>query len=106
VLAAEHLLDLGRLHLAGERVEALRELSRHVFAGAGPFDQHGQIVDPALQRRDELAIVFEAAAALQGLLRLGLILPEIGLGDAGFEPAQLFVRSGSLKDSSASLRSA
>jgi hypothetical protein len=71
----------------------LRELRRHVLAGAGPFDEHGQIVHAALQRGDELAIVLEAAAALQRLLRFGLVLPEIGFGDAGFETGQFFVGS-------------
>jgi hypothetical protein len=106
VLAAEHLLDFGRLDLAAQRVEALRELARHVLAGPGPFDEHRQVVRPALQRRDERALVIEAAAALEGFLRLRLVLPEIRFGDPGFQAAQFFVGVPGLKDSSADLRSA
>jgi hypothetical protein len=49
----------------------------------------------------EIAILFEAAAALQDFLRFGLILPEIGRGGAGLEAGQLFVGTGRFKDSSA-----
>jgi len=85
VLAAEHLLDLAGLDFLVERIERGRELGVHLFAGVGPFDQHGEVVAPLLERHHQLAILFETAAALQDFLRFGLVLPEIGGGGAGFE---------------------
>ena len=101
VLAAEHLLDLAGLHFLVERVERLRELGVDRLAGLGPLDEHGEIVALLLERRDELAILLEPAAALQHLLRFGLVLPEIGRGGARLEAGQFFVGAGGLKDSSA-----
>jgi hypothetical protein len=49
----------------------------------------------------EIAVLFEAAAALKDLLRLRLILPEIGRGGAGFEAVQLLFGAGGFKDNSA-----
>ena len=106
VLAAEHLLDLAGLHFLVERVERLRELGVDGFAGLGPLDEHGEIVALLSQRLDQIAILLEPAAALQHLLRFGLILPEIGRGGARLEAGQFFVRAGGLKDSSADRRRA
>jgi hypothetical protein len=101
VLAAEHLLDLAGLDFLIEAVERLRELGIDLLAGLGPFKEHGQIVTAFAQRHHQIAILFEAAPALQDLLRFGLVFPEIGCGRAGFEPAQFVFRAGRFKDSSA-----
>jgi hypothetical protein len=85
VLAAEHLLDLAGLHFLIEPIEPLRELGIDGLAGLGPLDEHSQIVGLLGQRQDEVALLLEAAAALQDLLRFGLVFPEIGSGGARFE---------------------
>jgi hypothetical protein len=85
VLPPEHLLDLAGLHLLFEPVERLAELPFDRLARPGPFDEHAEIVTALLQRRHQLAILLEAAAALQDFLRFGLIFPEIGRGGALLE---------------------
>jgi len=82
VLAAEHLLDLAGLNFLVERIERLAQLGVHRLAGFGPFDQHGQIVAPFLERPNQLELLLETAAALQHFLGFGLVLPEIGRGGA------------------------
>src|SRR5436190_1769683 len=101
VLAAEHLLDFGGLHFAVERVERLPQLAIDGLAGFEPFDEDGEIVALLGQRSRQVAVLLEPATALQDLLCLGLIFPEIGSGGARFEARQLFVGAGGLKDSSA-----
>ena len=98
VLAAEHLLGLGRLDLERQRVEAAREIRKHVFARGGPFDQHGQILFTRAQAVDEIALLLEPAAALEHFLRLGLVLPEIGGSGALLEFRQLLGGVRGLKD--------
>jgi hypothetical protein len=85
VLAAEHLLRLAGLDLLVEGVERLRRLGIDRLARFRPLDEHGEIVALLLQRLGEIAILFEPAAALQDLLRFGLIFPEIGRGGARLE---------------------
>ena len=101
VLAAEHLLDLAGLHFLIERVERLRELGVDRLAGLRPLDEHGEVVALLLERADQVAILLEPAAALQDLLRFGLVLPEIGRGGARLEAGQFVVRTSGFKDSSA-----
>jgi len=100
VLAAEHLLDLAGLHFLIERLERVRELGVHGLARLGPFDEHGKVVALLAQRGDQVAVLFQAAAALQYFLGFGLVLPEIGRGGARFEAGQFFLRAGRFKDSS------
>ena len=100
VLAAEHLFDLAGLHFLVERVERSRELGVHRLAGFGPFDEDRQIFALAPERLDEIAVLIEAAAALQRLLRFGLVLPEIRRGRARFQAIQLFFRMVGFKDGS------
>jgi hypothetical protein len=106
VLAAEHLLDLGGLDLLVERVERLGELGVDRLPRVGPFEQDGEVVAPLLERGEQIAILLEPSATLQDLLRLGLILPEVGCGGARFEARQLLVGSSGFKDSSGGLRHA
>ena len=105
VFPAEHLLDLGSFHFTPERIEPERELAGDLLTLACPFDEHRQVVAAAGKRRQEVGILFESAAALQNLLRLGLILPEIRLGDPGFQSFQFISGPGDLKDSSEGQRS-
>jgi hypothetical protein len=101
VLAAEHLLDLGGLDLGLEIIEAAREVGGHVLAGLGPFDENGEVLGLLPERGGERDFLFETPTALEYLLRLGLVLPEIRLRRARLERAQLVGRSSGLKDSSA-----
>jgi hypothetical protein len=104
VLAAEHLLDLAGLHFLVERLERLGELGVNRLARLGPLDEHAKIVALLLERQHQIAILFEAAAALENLLRFGLVLPEIVSRRAGIQPGQFFVGAGGLKDSSGDRR--
>ena len=101
MLAAEHLLDLGGLDLGVELVEAALQVGDHVLAGAGPFDQHAEVGDAAAERVAQLRVLAQAAAALQGALRLLLVLPEVRRRDARFEGCDLAGVGGPVKDSSA-----
>jgi hypothetical protein len=101
VLAAEHLLRLAGVDLRGEIVERAREVVLDGLAGFGPLDEHGQIVGTPLQRRREVAVLFQPAPALQDLLRTGLVLPEVRGGDLRFYSRELFGGMCGVKDSSA-----
>jgi hypothetical protein len=79
--AAEHFLDLARLDGGLELVEATDEVGLHVLALTGPFEEHAEVVGAAFQRLTGGLVLFDPAPALQDLLRLGLIFPEIGVGD-------------------------
>jgi hypothetical protein len=101
VLAAEHLLDLARLHFFCERIERLRELGVDRLARFGPFDEDGEVVVALLQRPYEIAVLLQTPSALQDLLSFGLIFPEIGRGGARLEAGQFVVRACGFKDNSA-----
>jgi hypothetical protein len=104
VLSAEHLLRFPRLDLLREIVQRARVLVADRLAGFDPFAEDGQVVEPSLEGVSELAIFFEAPAALEQLLRRGLILPEIRSGDALFYPCQFIRGTRGVKDSSAGQR--
>ncbi len=46
VLAAEHLLDFAGVDLSGQLVEGAAEIVGDGLSRFGPFDEHGEIVDP------------------------------------------------------------
>jgi len=81
VLAAEHLARLGKLDVALEVVQALEEIGFDRLARLGPLDEDAEVVGATGQRLGERQLVFDAASALQQLLRLGLVLPEVRLGN-------------------------
>ena len=86
--------------LVFELVQAALEIGGHVLPAGRPLEQHAEVADTASERIAQLDVFTETAAALQGFLGLGLILPEVGRGDAGFERGE-FVGTGSpVKDSS------
>jgi hypothetical protein len=101
VLAAEHLLDLGSLDFGLELVETALQIGGDVLAGAGPLDQDAQVGDAAAERVAQLRVLAQAAAALQGALRLLLVLPEVWRRDPRFEGCDLSGVGGAVKDSSA-----
>jgi len=106
VLAAEHLLDLAGLHFLIERLEGLSEFRVDRLARLRPLDEHAEIVALLLERRREIAVLLEPAAALQDFLRLGLVFPEVRSRGSGFELCQFFAGTGGLKDSSANRKPA
>jgi hypothetical protein len=101
VLPAEHLLDLSGLDFLIERLQGLSEFGVDGFAGLGPFDEHAEIVALFFQRSDEIEILLQAATALQDLLGVSLVFPEIGRGRARLEAGQLLRRFSGFKDNSA-----
>jgi hypothetical protein len=106
VLATQHLLDLGRLHLLVERVERLAELRVDRLACLDPFGQHAEIVALLPQRGEQIAVLLQAPAALEDLLRFGLIFPEVRVSGPGLELGQFGIGAGGFKDSSAGLQRA
>jgi hypothetical protein len=106
VLAAEHLLDLGRLHLRLQLVEPARELVVHGFALLEPLEDDAEVVGGLVELAREVDVLLEAAAPLQDLLRFGLVLPEVGGRDLVLEPGQLLGGTCGLKDNSAGRRRA
>jgi hypothetical protein len=104
MLATQHFLDLRGLDFDVERLEPLSKFGVHGLALLRPFPQDRQILALPSERCDELAILFEPAAALQDFLRFGLVFPEIGRGGARLEAGQLFVGLGGFKDNSAGRR--
>jgi hypothetical protein len=101
VLAREHLLGLGSVDLGFEFGEAALEVGGHVFAALGPFEEHAQVGGAARERVTQFDVFAQTASALQSLLRLGLVFPEIGFGDAGFEDGEFVGARGPVKDNSA-----
>jgi hypothetical protein len=100
VFAAEHLLGLGGFDLLLQLVEATREIGVDVFASVRPLEQHAEIVGSPLQRFEERLIFLDPPPALHHLLRLVLVVPEPGRVDALFYFGKLFVKAGTLKDTS------
>ena len=101
VLAAEHLLDLAGLDLALQVVEPAREVAADVFAGVEPLAQHAQVVGAPPQRLQERDVFIEAPASLQHLLRLGLVVPEVGRAGLRLETREFLLGACSVKDTSA-----
>jgi hypothetical protein len=99
VLTAEHFLDLAGLHFLIERVEGLLELVFDRFPCIDPLREHLQILPFDAERHHQVTILLHAPAALEDLLRFGLVLPEIGRCGPGFDAGEFFFGSGGFKDS-------
>jgi hypothetical protein len=100
VLPAEHLLDFAGVDVALKRVERSAEILLDRLPRLGPLDQHPHVVGVLTQRLAELPVFFETAAALEDLLRVGLVVPEVGGGRQCFYLGKLGVETGDVKDSS------
>jgi hypothetical protein len=85
VLAAEHLLGLGGVDLVFERIERLGEIVGDVLAALRPLEQDADVVELFREAVAELEVLGQPPLALQGLLRFGLVVPEVGRGDLLFE---------------------
>jgi hypothetical protein len=106
MLAAEHLLDFGGVHLRLEAVEAALEIGKHLFALLRPFEQHAEVVDLLGETVAQLDVFGEPSLALEGLLRVGLVVPEIRRRDFQLELRELPGIVSIVKDSSASRKPA
>ena len=76
------------------------DVSAHVFAAGGPFEEHPEVVGAAPERLDEGEIAFYAPPALHDLLRLRLVIPEAGLFYLAIDLAELLFELCALKDTS------
>jgi hypothetical protein len=85
MLASQHLLGFGGLHLGGERIERAREIRGDVLSALGPLNQDAEIVDFLGEAVAQLEVFSKTTLALQGLLGLGLVVPEFWSGDLLFE---------------------
>jgi hypothetical protein len=101
VLSAEHFLGLAGIDLRGELVERPGELLQHRLPGLGPLHQHGEIVDPRLERSAEIAVLLDAPASLEQFLSGFLVLPEIRRCYPGFDLGEFISGVGGVKDNSA-----
>jgi hypothetical protein len=106
VLAPEHLLDLGGVHLGLQLVEAAVEVLVDGLALIEPLADDGEVVGGGLQLAGEVHVLAEAATPLEHALGLGLVAPEVGCGDALFEPGDFLLGASGLKDNSAGRRPA
>ena len=100
VLAPEQPLRFGRLHLRFQAREARLEVRGDVLAGAGPLHEHREIGFLLRKRFGQIDVVLQTPPPLQHALCLGLVLPEIGLADAGFELIDLVPGGAGVKDAS------
>jgi hypothetical protein len=102
VLAAEHRLDLGGIHLGFESVQRPRQIGGNALTLFRPLEQDAEVIELPLDRPAELDLVGENAPASEDLLRLALVLPEIRGREARFDGAQFAGRVRGVKESSAS----
>ena len=92
MLAPQQLPGLGDLDLARQFVQRGSQLAGDVLALPGPLDEHRQVGLALLQLADELHLLLEAVSALQDALRLGLVLPEVGLREQRLQPRQFLAQ--------------
>jgi hypothetical protein len=85
VLAAEHLPGFDGIDLRVERIERFRQIGGDLLAAPRPFEQDADVVDLRGEAVALLEIVGETALPLEGLLCVGLVVPESGGGDPAFE---------------------
>jgi hypothetical protein len=106
VLATKHFLGFGAFDGRLKIVETPDQVRGDVLALTGPLDEDAQILCAPLQRIAGGGVFLDPAPALQDFLCLGLILPEVGLGDSGLELGDLPRRVGGVKDTSGDPRPA
>jgi hypothetical protein len=85
MLASQHLLGLGGVHLGVERIQRTRQVRGDVLSSLSPLDQDAEIVNFLGEAVAQLEVFRQPALALQGLLRLGLVVPELRGRDLLFE---------------------
>src|SRR6185312_5415127 len=98
-LAAQHLAGFGLLDVRLEFVEAFQELAIDGFARFRPLDEDAEIVGAALQRLTAGQLLVQTAAALEQLLCVRGILPEVRMRDASLDFLELRTVARLVKDS-------
>jgi uncharacterized protein YuzE len=98
--AGEHGADLGRLHVAQERIERRPEISGDVFALASPLDENGDVTGLSIERARQVTLVLGAATTLEHFLRRRLVFPEIRRRYLALELGKLPVQTSFVKDPS------
>jgi hypothetical protein len=106
VLAAEHLLVLGGLDLGLQLGEASLEVIVDGLVLLEPFADDHEVGRGGLQARREIDVLPEAPAALEDLLGLCLVAPEVRRADALLEAGDFLFGTSGLKDNSAGRRPA
>jgi hypothetical protein len=101
VLAAEHLACFRGFDVDLELVNAFEELAVNRLATFGPFDEDAEVISAPPQRLAQCQLFFEPAPSLEQLLRVGLILPEVRIGNTRFYPIELGTMTRGVKDNSA-----
>jgi hypothetical protein len=101
VLTAKHLLDFARFHVGLEQVERLLQIIFDRLSGLSPFHEHTDVVCVLAQTFGELPVFVYPAAPLKHLLRVGLVVPEVGRRSLRFYLRELGIEAGDVKDSSA-----
>jgi len=77
MFAAEHFLDLDVFDLQLDGVERALQIGTDRLACLRPFEQHADVVDLPRQAVALLDVLGQAALALQRLLGLALVVPEV-----------------------------
>ena len=77
VFTAEHFLGFCSVDLVFERIEGLGEVGSHLFTALRPLEQYADVVGFLGEAVAELNVFGQTPLALQGFLRLGLVVPEI-----------------------------
>jgi hypothetical protein len=85
VLAAKHLLGFGGFDLLLEHIERLLQVGGDLLAALCPLEQDTDVVNLLGKAVAEFEILSQATLALQGLLRFGLVVPEVRGRDFLFE---------------------
>jgi hypothetical protein len=67
------------------------KIGAHVLSGVRPLDEDSEIVAATAKRLAQGAVVFDATTPLHDFLRVGLIAPEIGIGDRFLDLGKLVV---------------
>ena len=84
MLAAKHLLGFGGVYLLFEGIEGLGQVGGNLLTALCPLEQYTNVVDFLGEAVAEVDVFGQAPLALQRLLRLGLVVPEIRRGDLLF----------------------
>jgi hypothetical protein len=87
-----------------EGLQVASEVGGDVFAFSPEFQQSIEVGNATSDGLVLVQLFFEALALLQNLLRLFLVIPEVGSGYLGFDTVELSLFAGRVKDSSAQLQ--
>ena len=84
MFAAQHLFGFRGVDLLFERIEGLGQVGGDFFTALRPLEQDTDVVDFLGEAVAKLDVFGQAPLTLQGFLRLGLVVPEVGRGDLLF----------------------